>query len=82
MSSPPGWPNVGAPTGPPPPAEPPSSYRWAEVTGTGPLRIQLDGQTAPLAVTPDTLQAGLGVGDRVLILQIGKRVIVLGRSGG
>ena len=68
----------------PKPTEPVSTYGWAEVTQTAPLRIKIDGQTAELPITPDTLEAGLSDGDRVWVQQFGRRVIVLGKgsSGG
>ena len=66
----------------PKPTEPVSTYGWAEVTQTAPLRIRIDGQTAELPITPDTLVAGLAVNDRVLTLTLGRRLIVLGRAGG
>ena len=53
---------------------------WATVTAATPLRVHLDGRTAPLDITPDTLAAGLVVGDRVLVLIQGHSLIVLGKA--
>ena len=53
---------------------------WATVTAAGPLRVRLDGRTAPLDITPDTLAAGLAVGDRVLVLIQGHSLVVLGKA--
>ena len=58
------------------------SLRWGIVTGVGPLRVQLDGDTGPLADSPDTLVAGLSVGDRVRVILVNRRAMILGRAGG
>lgn len=52
------------------PKEPfgPDVHAWATVTQTTPLRIRLDGETDPIPWTPDTLVAGLVLGNRVLVL--------------
>ena len=63
------------------PQDPPSAKlaaRWALVTTASPLRVQLDGDTAPLPLTPVTLAAGLTAGSRVLCLLIGRQLVVLG----
>jgi microcystin-dependent protein len=66
------------------PQEGENAYRWATVTQVTPLRIQLDGDTQALPITPenladpDTLRAGL----RVWTQLFGRRVIVLGASQG
>lgn len=73
---------------PRPPAA--DSWTWATVTDTSPLRIQLDGESDELDVTPDTLVAGLAVDDRVWVQLVGnsdparksRRLIVHGRAGG
>jgi hypothetical protein len=32
-----------------------TTFRWATVTAVGPVRIRLDGDTTPLALTPESL---------------------------
>lgn len=59
-----------------------SEYRWATVTALTPLTIQLDGDTQPLAIEPDTLANGFIVGDRVWCQLYRRRVIILGIGGG
>ena len=56
--------------------------RWAVVTGTVPLAIRFDTETAPISGTPSTLVAGLTIGDRVLVIIQNRRVTILGRGGG
>lgn len=56
------------------PAEP----VWATVTQLSPLRVQPDGATAPLEVTPNNLAGNLMVGQRVLIAVQGRKVNVYG----
>lgn len=58
------------------------SWRWAVVSQVSPLRITMDGDTGPLADAPDTLVAGLAVGDRVRCVTVNRRTLILGRSGG
>ncbi len=66
-----------------------SIWSWATVTAVGPLRVQLDGEDAPLDVTPDTLVAPLAVGARVWVQLVTnanptrryRRLVVLGRAG-
>lgn len=57
---------------------------WATVTAIAPLRIQLDGDTAALPFTPDSLvdPGVLAVSDRVRCELGGRRVVVVGRAGG
>jgi len=62
----------------PAPAE--ARYIWAKVTQVSPLRIQLDGDRVPLAITPDDLG---GVGSRTLNQRVycqilDRRLVVLG----
>lgn len=62
-----------------------TSWTWATVTALAPLRLQLDGDSAPIPITPDSLvdPLTLDVGDRLRVeLSDAKRIIVLGRSGG
>lgn len=66
------------------------THTWATVTQASPLRIKVDGETTALPFTPDTLEAGLAVDDRVWIgfstnddlRFLGRRVVVMGRAGG
>lgn len=44
-----------------------SSWKWATVTSTAPLRIRLDQEATALAVTPVNLAGELVVGDRVWV---------------
>lgn len=62
-----------------PPAPVGSSWKWGTVTATGPLRVRVDGDDAPLDVTPDAL-AVVAVGDRVFCLLTGRRLVVLGKK--
>lgn len=59
-------------------------FTWGTVTALSPLRVQLDGDTAALPITPDALAAPatIVVGDRVRCEVSGRRVIVHGRMGG
>lgn len=61
-----------------------NSYRWAAVTQRSPLRIQLDGENVVLPITPESLadNDNLRAGTRVWVQLYGKRVIILGASGG
>lgn len=57
-----------------------NTYTWATVTQASPLRIQLDGESTPLPLTPDSLQAGnvWSVGDRVYIQIASRRMVIIG----
>jgi hypothetical protein len=61
-----------------------STFTWATVTDVSPFRIRLDGDTAELPLTPDSLvdPAALAVDDRVRCEISTKRVVVLGVAGG
>lgn len=58
-------------------------FTWATVTQASPLRVQLDGDTAPLPITPDSLIDPLDLipNDRVRVEVSRGKVIVHGRSG-
>lgn len=58
------------------------SFTWGTVTGTAPLRVKLDGDTAPVPITPDCLVApdALWVGARVRCELSSRRLIVHGAS--
>ena len=59
-------------------------FIWATVTSITPLRVRLDGDTAALPFTPDSIvdPAALIVNDRVRCEIDARRVIIHGRSGG
>ena len=61
-----------------------SGFLWATITGLSPLRLQLDGDAAPLPLTPDSLvdPRQLTVSDRVRVQVANKRVVIYGRSSG
>jgi microcystin-dependent protein len=61
-----------------------NTYRWSTVTQLSPLRIQLDGETVPMPITPERLvdSDNLRVGTRVWVQFFGRRVIILGASQG
>lgn len=61
-----------------------TSFKWATVTGTSPLAIKLDGDTAALALIPDSLidPLSLIVGDRVRVELSQRKVVIHGRSAG
>jgi hypothetical protein len=59
-------------------------FHWATVVNPSPLSIQLDGDTTPLPLVPDTLvdPTGLLPYSRVWVQLQGRNVIVLGMAGG
>lgn len=61
-----------------------TEFSWGTVTGTSPLRVRLDGDTAALPVTPDSLidPAALVVGDRVRCELSRRKLIIHGRQAG
>lgn len=61
-----------------------TSFKWATVTGTVPLAIQLDGDSSPLALIPDSLidPLSLTVGDRVRVELSVRKVVVHGAANG
>lgn len=61
-----------------------NAYRWATVTVSSPLQIQLDGDSLPLPLTPENLIEGgpPQVGARVWVQLFNRRVICLGVAGG
>lgn len=58
------------------------AYRDATVTTASPLTITIDGDSSAITPTKAALVAGLAAGDRVLCLQVGKTLAVIGRYGG
>lgn len=56
------------------------SWTWAAVTGVSPLRIKIDGESAALPITPDTLVSHLRVNDRVWVQRRGRRLIIHGKA--
>ena len=61
-----------------------SSFKWATVTSSAPLRIRLDGDDVPIDGMPDTLvdPASLTIGSRVLLLRQKRRTTIIGQGGG
>lgn len=57
-----------------------ASWRWATVTSVDPLRITPDGDTSPMAEAPDTLVGGLTAGERVRLVIVARRALILGRA--
>lgn len=57
-----------------------SAYRWAVITQLSPLRVRLDGDTAALDVTPESLVKlnSIQLGDRIWVQFYRRRIIVLG----
>lgn len=53
-------------------------FRWATVVGTSPLRVQLDGDPAPLSADPVNLAGALSVGQRVYTMSVDRRLHILG----
>lgn len=56
-----------------------SSYRWATVTGTSPLRIRFDGESAPADVTPAAL-CQVWEGARVWVQIYGRQLVIMGAA--
>ena len=61
-----------------------TSFKWATVRANNPLSIQLDGDTSPMALIPDSLidPLSLAVGDRVRVELSLRKVVVHGESNG
>ena len=61
-----------------------TSFRWGTVTSISPVRIQLDGDTAAIPVTLDSLidPLTLAVSERTLVEIAGSKRIVHGKLGG
>lgn len=65
-----------------------SIWSWATVTDDSPLRVKLDGESAALDVTPDTLVASLAVSDRVWVQLVTnanparrhRRLVIIGKA--
>ena len=57
-------------------------FVWATVTATSPLRIQVDGDTEPLAGTPSRTVGSLSNGARVFCVIQNGRCTIIGRAGG
>jgi hypothetical protein len=58
-------------------------FTWATVASVDPIRVQLDGETVPLDITPDCLVdvGWLDAGRRVWCQVYGRRVLILGQAG-
>jgi len=59
-----------------------TSFKWATVTGVNPLAIRLDGDTASLALIPDSLIGTVVLNDRVRVELTQRKVIVHGKNNG
>lgn len=61
-----------------------TSFKWATVVANAPLSIQLDGDSQPLALIPDTLvdPLTLSAGDRVRVELSLRKVVVHGVASG
>ncbi|UVG33806.1 hypothetical protein SEA_HERCULESXL_21 [Microbacterium phage HerculesXL] len=61
-----------------------TSFKWATIKTVNPLSIQLDGDTAPLALIPDSLidPLLLKVNDRVRVELSLRKVVIHGKSNG
>lgn len=61
-----------------------SGFVWGSVTAISPLRVRLDGDTAALPFTPDSLidPRRFAVGNRVRCELSGRRLVIHGAAGG
>jgi hypothetical protein len=61
-----------------------TSFKWATVMSVGPIAIQIDGDSTPLSMVPDTLMdpRSLVVGDRVRVELTMRRAVIHGKSSG
>lgn len=61
-----------------------TSFKWATVTGVNPLAIRLDGDSAALALIPDSLidPLSLGVGARVRVELSLRKCVIHGAANG
>lgn len=61
-----------------------TSFKWATVTGVNPLAIRLDGDTAALALIPDSLidPLSLAIGDRVRVELSLRKCVIHGAANG
>lgn len=59
-----------------------TSFKWAVLMNVSPLSIKLDGDSAALALVPDTLvdPASLTVGDRVRVELTQRKVVIHGKA--
>ena len=55
------------------------SWLWATVTSINPLLVRLDGETYPLAASPDTLTS-VEVNDRVRVHLYQRRAVIIGKK--
>lgn len=55
-------------------------FRWATVTSVDPLRIQLDGDTSPLAADPTNFAGDLKPASRVWTVSVNRRLYLLGAA--
>lgn len=57
-------------------------FHWGTVESLDPLRVRKDHAETAWALTPSAIYRPRAVGERVLLLHIYKRLIILGRAGG
>lgn len=57
-----------------------SAFDWYVVTANSPLRVRRDTEDEAIEITPDTLEAGLQVGDRVRGEMDNRRLIIHGKA--
>ena len=58
------------------------AWHWGTVTELNPLRVRRGGDPSDWPTTPSAIYRPRAVGERVLMLHVYKRLIVLGRAGG
>lgn len=56
-------------------------FAWATVTSIDPLQITIGGDEKPLEITPAAIYCPADIGERVLVLQVYRRCIILGSAG-
>lgn len=57
-------------------------WAWGTITSVSPLKVKLDGETAELAATADSLYANPAVNQRVWVQLSGRRIIIHGAASG
>lgn len=55
-------------------------FRWAAVVGTSPLRVQMDGDAAPISADPINFAGDLKPGGRVWTVSVNRRLYLLGTA--
>lgn len=57
-------------------------WTWATVTQASPVRVRLDGDSAAIPETVDSLVRNLVVGDRVWVQVSNRRIVIQGKANG